>query len=202
MSPRLFLAAGEPSGDALGAALIAGLRQLCGPGLTVEGVGGPLMEAQGLASRFPMRELSVMGLAEVLPRVPNLLRRIRQTAAAVAEMAPDALVTIDSPDFTLRVARRAILISDSNRFGQGSRMERLTKRLLASLGLWRSFDWVLTRGKGYRISEGDGLFYSYSLFDNYGQIRDACSRVHVLNTAGGGRHALMDASAVAIVGIK
>jgi lipid-A-disaccharide synthase len=105
--PRLFLAAGEPSGDALGAALIAGLRQLCGPGVVIEGVGGPLMEAEGLASRFPMRELSVMGLAEVLPRIPNLLRRIRQTAAAVAGMAPDALVTIDSPDFTLRVARRA-----------------------------------------------------------------------------------------------
>jgi lipid-A-disaccharide synthase len=105
--PRLFLIAGEPSGDQLGGALIAGLRQLCGPGLVLEGVGGPAMEAEGLVSGFPMQELSVMGLAEVLPRVPNLLRRIRQTARAVAQMDPDALVTIDSPDFTLRVARRA-----------------------------------------------------------------------------------------------
>ena len=65
------------------------------------------MAAEGLASRFPMEELSVMGLAEVLPRLPNLLRRIRETGDAVAAMAPDALVTIDSPDFSLRVAKRA-----------------------------------------------------------------------------------------------
>ena len=108
MTPaRLFIVAGEPSGDLLGGALIAGLRQLCGDGLTLDGVGGPAMAAEGLASRFPMEELSVMGLAEVLPRLPNLLRRIRETGDAAAAMAPDALVTIDSPDFSLRVARRA-----------------------------------------------------------------------------------------------
>jgi lipid-A-disaccharide synthase len=105
--PRLFVVAGEPSGDLLGGALLAGLRDLAGPGLSLEGVGGPMMAGQGLASRFPMEELSVMGLAEVLPRVPNLWRRIRETAGAVAAAAPDALVTIDSPDFNLRVARRA-----------------------------------------------------------------------------------------------
>ena len=65
------------------------------------------MAAEGLASRFPMQELSVMGLAEVLPRLPNLMRRIRETGDAAAAMAPDALVTIDSPDFSLRVAKRA-----------------------------------------------------------------------------------------------
>lgn len=104
---RLFLVAGEPSGDALGAALIAGLRQLCGQKLVIEGVGGPAMAAEGLVSRFPMAELSVMGIAEVLPRLPNLWRRIRETGEAVAAAAPDALITIDSPDFCLRVARRA-----------------------------------------------------------------------------------------------
>jgi lipid-A-disaccharide synthase len=104
---RLFLIAGEPSGDLLGGALLAGLRELCGDALEVQGVGGPAMAGQGLASRFPMQELSVMGLAEVLPRLPNLVRRIRETGDAVAAAAPDALVTIDSPDFTLRVARRA-----------------------------------------------------------------------------------------------
>jgi lipid-A-disaccharide synthase len=105
-APRLFLIAGEPSGDRLGGALLEGLRSLCGPGLRVEGVGGPAMAAQGLLSRFPMEELSVMGAAEVLPRLPRLLRRIRETADAVVEAAPDALVTIDSPDFCLRVAAR------------------------------------------------------------------------------------------------
>lgn len=104
---RLFLIAGEPSGDLLGSALISGLRTLCGEGLQVEGVGGRSMAAEGLESRFPMEELTVMGLAEVLPRVPKLLLRVRQTAKAVVEAEPDALITIDSPDFGLRVAARA-----------------------------------------------------------------------------------------------
>jgi lipid-A-disaccharide synthase len=105
-APRLFLVAGEPSGDLLGGALIEGLGAL---GLTPElaGVGGPAMAAAGMPSRFPMEELSVMGIAEVLPRLPNLLRRIAETADAVVAMRPDALVTIDSPDFSLRVARAA-----------------------------------------------------------------------------------------------
>lgn len=105
--PRFFLIAGEPSGDLLGAALIAGLRALIGSGFHMEGVGGPAMAAEGLVSAFPMEELSVMGLAEILPRVPNLLRRVRETAEAVVRARPDALITIDSPDFCLRVARRA-----------------------------------------------------------------------------------------------
>lgn len=103
---RLFLIAGEASGDLLGAALLAGLREL-ELDLQAEGVGGAAMAAEGLESRFPMDELSVMGIAEVLPRLPNLLRRIAQTAEAVVAARPDALVTIDSPDFTLRVARKA-----------------------------------------------------------------------------------------------
>lgn len=104
---RLFVIAGEPSGDLLGGALLAGLRELCAAPPRLEGVGGPAMAAEGLASRFPMQELSIMGLAEVLPRAPSLLRRIRETADAVVAAAPDALITIDSPDFCLRVARRA-----------------------------------------------------------------------------------------------
>jgi lipid-A-disaccharide synthase len=105
-APRLFLVAGEASGDRLGGALIEGLRAL-GLDPELQGVGGPAMAAAGMASRFPMEELSVMGIAEVLPRLPNLLRRIAETAEAVAAMRPDALVTIDSPDFSLRVARAA-----------------------------------------------------------------------------------------------
>lgn len=105
-APRLFLLAGEASGDRLGAALIAGLRELA-PGLEIGGVGGPAMAAEGLASLFPMEELSVMGLAEVLPRYPALRRRLREAVRAVAAMAPDALLTIDSPGFSLRLARLA-----------------------------------------------------------------------------------------------
>jgi lipid-A-disaccharide synthase len=105
--PHIFMIAGEPSGDNLGAALIRGLRDLCGPCLRLEGIGGPAMAEAGFRSRFPMEELSVMGLSEILPRLPNLLRRIRETAEAVVALRPDALIGIDSPDFCLRVARRA-----------------------------------------------------------------------------------------------
>lgn len=103
---RVFLIAGEVSGDQLGAALMAGLKALV-PDAEFLGVGGPLMQAEGLESLFPMDELSLMGIWEVLPKYRHLKRRIAQTAAAVAEAAPDVLITIDSPDFCLRVARAA-----------------------------------------------------------------------------------------------
>ena len=102
---RVFILAGEPSGDKLGGALMAGLKSLV-PDVGFEGIGGAEMTAQGLNSRFDMSELSVMGLAEVLPRYRALMARINETAAAVLEMQPDVLITIDSPDFSLRVARR------------------------------------------------------------------------------------------------
>ncbi len=77
---KFFLIAGEPSGDRLGAALMAGLRALS-PGVEFAGVGGPLMQAEGLQSLFPMEELSVMGIAEVLPKYFALKRRIAEAAA-------------------------------------------------------------------------------------------------------------------------
>lgn len=101
---KLFLVAGEPSGDRLGAALMAGLKDLA-PGVRFDGVGGPLMQAEGMQSLFPMAELSVMGIAEVLPKYRHLKRRIRETAEAVLASGARALITIDSPDFCLRVAR-------------------------------------------------------------------------------------------------
>ncbi|MCK5276645.1 MAG: lipid-A-disaccharide synthase [Alphaproteobacteria bacterium] len=104
--PSIFMIAGEPSGDVLGARLMAALRDLTGGKVEICGVGGEMMREQGLESLFPMEELSVMGIAEILPHLPRLLRRIRETAAAVDRAAPDALVTIDSPDFTRRVVRR------------------------------------------------------------------------------------------------
>ncbi|WP_435168422.1 lipid-A-disaccharide synthase [Falsirhodobacter sp. 1013] len=101
---KLFLIAGEPSGDRLGAALMAGLKTLV-PDVQFAGVGGPLMQAQGMNSLFPMEELSVMGITEVLPRYAALKRRIRECAEAVIEGEPAAVITIDSPDFNLRVAQ-------------------------------------------------------------------------------------------------
>lgn len=103
--PREFyIIAGEPSGDNLGADLMAAL-QAQGP-TEFHGVGGMNMQVSGLSSLFEMSELTVMGLSEVLPKLPNLIRRIRQTAEDVIARRPDALITVDSPDFTLRVAAK------------------------------------------------------------------------------------------------
>ena len=101
---KVYLVAGEASGDRLGAALMAGLKALL-PGVEFFGVAGPLMEAEGAASLFPMEELSVMGLAEILPKYFHLKRRIRETAEDVLRVQPDVMITIDSPDFCLRVAK-------------------------------------------------------------------------------------------------
>ncbi|MES0827254.1 lipid-A-disaccharide synthase [Ruegeria sp. SCP11] len=108
---RIFVVAGEPSGDRLGGALMEGLSSLV-PDVQFDGVGGPLMQAQGLESRFPMAELSVMGLVEVLPKFFHLKRRIAETAQAVLDTKPDVLITIDSPDFSLRVAKLVKAQSD------------------------------------------------------------------------------------------
>ncbi|MFX0544403.1 lipid-A-disaccharide synthase [Roseovarius sp. S1116L3] len=99
---KVFILAGEASGDRLGAALMAGLRQL--GEVEFEGVGGPLMQAEGMQSLFPMDELSVMGITEVLPKYRHLKRRIRETAEAALASDADVMITIDSPDFSLRVA--------------------------------------------------------------------------------------------------
>ena len=101
---KVFILAGEPSGDKLGGALMAGLKALQ-PDVSFEGIGGVQMAAEGLESRFDMSELSVMGLVEILPKYRHLKRRIRETAEAVIALKPDVLITIDSPDFSLRVAR-------------------------------------------------------------------------------------------------
>lgn len=101
----VYLVAGEPSGDALGGRLMAALRAR-DPGLAFAGIGGERMAEQGLASLFPMRELALMGLLEVLPNIRNIARRLDQAAADIAARRPAVVVTIDSPGFTLRLAAR------------------------------------------------------------------------------------------------
>ena len=103
-APFLYIIAGEPSGDVLGAALIAALRERTGGRLRVAGIGGEEMAAQGVQSLVPLSELAVAGVAEVLPRAPLILRRVRETVAAIRAARPDAVVTIDSSGFSWRVA--------------------------------------------------------------------------------------------------
>jgi ubiquinone/menaquinone biosynthesis C-methylase UbiE len=118
----------------------------------------------------------------------GLLHHLKNQKPVVAEM--------------LRVARKATLISDSNNFGQGSSMARAVKQIINLLGLWKVADRIKTRGKEYTISEGDGLAYSYSVYNNYRQIRRMCSRVHLLNTSDAGINHYRTAGHVALLGIK
>ena len=106
MSGRIFLLAGEPWGDAIGARLIQALHDQAPPGLELAGVGGPKMTNCGLSSLFPMHELTLSGFAEVLPLAPGLWRRLRQTTREVDRRRPDLVLTIDAPAFGLRLQRR------------------------------------------------------------------------------------------------
>jgi len=101
---RLFVLAGEPSGDRIGADLVQRLRLQ--RDVVVSGVGGAELQASGLTSLFSMQELAVMGWADVMPRLPLLLWRVRQVAAAIARTQPDVTVLIDSQVFSMLVARR------------------------------------------------------------------------------------------------
>jgi SAM-dependent methyltransferase len=117
-----------------------------------------------------------------------VLHHVPKPKQAVAEM--------------LRVARKAIFISDANNFGQGGLMSRCLKQGINAFGLWRVFDWLRTGGRGYHVSAGDGLFYSYSVFNEYRQLREACRSIHHFNTVDAGPSLARSAPHVAILGIK
>ncbi len=104
---RIFVVAGEHSGDVLGGKLLEALKAKAGADAFVfAGVGGECMEAAGLRSIFPLSDVAVMGLAAILARLPQLLRRVNQTADAAVAFNPDALVIIDSPEFSHAIAKR------------------------------------------------------------------------------------------------
>lgn len=105
---KIFFIVGEPSGDLLGGRLIAALKQQAGEGLRLSGVGGPRMVEQGFSSLFPMSDLTLFGLAELLPKIPLILRRLRETEAAIHAEKPDLVVTIDAPDFCFRIAKKFV----------------------------------------------------------------------------------------------
>ena len=103
---RIFVIAGEPSGDVLGARLMAALKRKKPEKVEFVGVGGECMSEEGLRSLFSITELSMMGIAEILPRVFKLHHRIRETAKAINEYSPHLLITIDSPGFCFGVLKR------------------------------------------------------------------------------------------------
>lgn len=104
---RLWLVAGEESGDQLGASLMRALKARYGPsGVAFAGVGGHAMAAEGVSSLFPLDDVAVMGILAPLKRLPLIVRRVYGTVDAIVAARPDALVIIDSPGFTHEVAKR------------------------------------------------------------------------------------------------
>jgi ubiquinone/menaquinone biosynthesis C-methylase UbiE len=118
----------------------------------------------------------------------GVLHHIPEPRLAVAEM--------------LRVARKAVFISDSNRFGQGSLPLKLFKLFCGKTKLWHIVDFIKTKGKGYIYSEGDGISYSYSVFDDYDFIRKQCKSVMIFNLDGSGKHSIIGAPHIGLCGIK
>ncbi len=118
----------------------------------------------------------------------GVLHHIKTPERAIAEM--------------LRVANKAIFISDSNNFGQGSWFARTVKQIIDMLGLWPLANLVKTRGRGYSISEGDGLAYSYSVFTNVAQIKRQCKSIHFFNTGDAGGNLYRTAGHVGLIGVK
>src|SRR6266852_8677971 len=115
-NPRtVMLVVGEPSGDQLGAQLMAGLKKIARDRVRIVGVGGPAMSAEGLESLFPLDATSVMGLREVVPRIPAILKRVREASDFALKTRPDLVVLIDSPDFTHRIAQRVKRLDPSIR---------------------------------------------------------------------------------------
>ena len=118
----------------------------------------------------------------------GVLHHIRRPDRAVAEM--------------LRVARRAVFISDSNRFGQGPSLVRHAKWWSYRLGLWPLLNLIKTQGRGYHYGEGDGVAFSYSVFDNYRQIEAESTTLHLFSLDGSGADPLFGAGSIALLGLK
>ncbi|WP_426753155.1 lipid-A-disaccharide synthase [Myxococcus sp. Y35] len=104
-SPRILVVAGEASGDTHAAELVAALRARR-PDITFFGMGGARLAAQGVELLFDAREVSVMGITEVLPRIPRILQILKGLAEAAAERRPDVAILVDIPDFNLRLAKK------------------------------------------------------------------------------------------------
>lgn len=102
----IYIIAGEASGDHIGASIMAELHHISKAPLTFQGIGGPEMTIQGLKSLFPMSELSIMGLLEIIPHALNIMARLNQTVDDIKRLRPKVIVTIDSPGFCFRLAKR------------------------------------------------------------------------------------------------
>jgi len=144
-----------------------------------------LMQGSGEALPFGDASFDVVSEFSILHHVPH-------PEKVVGEM--------------LRVARRALVILDCNRFAQGSWPARVFKLFLYKMGLWRTFNFLRTGGKRYQISEGDGLFYSYSVYDSYDQVARWADRIYLLASGPTGSrswfHPLLTAEGLILIAIR
>jgi SAM-dependent methyltransferase len=144
-----------------------------------------LFQASGDALPFADQSFDAVSEFSTLHHVP-------EPSAVVAEM--------------LRVARKVVVIADANRFGQGSLPARLVKLFLYKLRLWPVFYFLRTRGRRYQFSEGDGVFYSYSVYDSYDQIAKWATRILLLPSGAthsrGWIHPLLTAEGVILIAIR
>jgi ubiquinone/menaquinone biosynthesis C-methylase UbiE len=144
----------------------------------------------------------VCATGEALPFSDNSFDVVCEFATLHHAANPNAVVKE-----MLRVARKAVFISDSNRFGQGSRAARLMKLLLFKGKLWGAYTFLRTRGKGYLITEGDGLAYSYSVYDSYDLVSRWADRVILIPTTAKEKspswfHPLLNSGGVLVCALK
>lgn len=174
--PHVFLVAGEESGDRLGAALIAALRERTQGRIRFSAVGGTHMADQGVPSLFPLGDLAIVGFSTIPAKLPTILRRIRETADAVVAARPEVLVIIDSPDFTHRVAKRV---------RKRARGVRIVDYVCPSVWAWRPWrakamrayvDRVLTLlpfepAALHRLGGPPGTYVGHPLIEQVAQLR-------------------------------
>lgn len=174
-----------------------------------------------IAAALP--ELQLYGVEPVVPLLQAAPKALRENANTLmlcgdGHRLPFADASIDvvcafavlhhvpQPERLLaemfRVARRAVFISDSNNFGQGEPWMRAAKQCLNALGLWRAVDWVRTGFRGYHYSEGDGVYYSFSMFRHLPFIRRQSTRVHLMNTQGDPGNPYRQSGHVALLAFK
>ena len=201
-------------------AALAGLARLCGATSILDvgaGTGRALVRLQRelpgvmLTGVEPVAELRAIGHGNGIS--PEMLRDGDALALPFADDSFDFVIEtgvlhhIAEPSRAVaemvRVARLGVLISDANNLGQGSPPARLAKRIIAGLGLWRAFIALATRGKMSKWSEGDGLFYSYSVFTDAALLKPKFPRLFFMNTAPlVGTDLKHGASSVALFGLR
>jgi SAM-dependent methyltransferase len=142
---------------------VVGLEPSDGLRAEAEALGGEYVGGGGESMPFEDDSFDVVLATGIMHHIPD-------PAPVLADM--------------MRVAKSAIMLSDANRFGQGSKAMRLAKPVIHRAGLWPAFEKLRTRGKGYMESAGDGIFYSYSVYDSAPALADWATRWFVIPTAG------------------